>query len=692
MSAGIKKYVNIFVVLCAFGSTALLSRFISEDWMLSAAQTESENRFLSYVGDTRRVLARYRYLPFLIAENNKNKLLLQGDQAVISEVELHLGQLDKSAETNGWYILNPEGRLVAASRDHSSWIKNDGELIAQRLAQKQDEVVTLSYITEGNGHYYLAAYIYENNLRLGIAVVKVNLSVLTDSWLAGNEFVLFSNEQQKFFLSTKKQINTQQFELDHLWKERILLDSSRLYVREVEGQQYLVQKVLLDDLKWNIYYLSSISDINKSINIVSLLVLTLLVLLLFLLLFIYERRQKILSKKQFQQLLLESEHRLQLIFNKTNVGLMLLDTNGAIKYLNYTAKRYYYLSDQLVKSVSVKQLFVAQESSHPIQQLLNIFIKGGKVSEFSSIECMAKRSDGTQFPVLLSLIHLPFYEQQVYLMTVIDISKRKKAENALRSVNLQLEERVEHRTAALRDAQEELVQNSKMAALGRMSSAITHEMNQPLTGLRTILSSNKLLIERGEMQILNANMKLVDILIDRMSAMTTQLKTFAFNRPDKLHAVSVSDTLQQVLRIHQHRLAQCSVRIRMPADLKSILGESHRLNQVLGNLIVNALDAMQGNENQTLNISAIQDQDKIIIEVTDNGPGVTDEQLDHLFEPFYTSKKIGEGLGLGLVITANSVRDMQGTIIAFNNIKKMAKDDNMIGMTFRLTFLIGSSV
>ena len=304
---------------------------------------------------------------------------------------------------------------------------------------------------------------------------------------------------------------------------------------------------------------------------------------------------------------------------------------------------------------------------------------------------MAKRSDDTQFPVLLSLVNLPFNRQDFYLLTVIDISKRKKAENALRSVNQQLEVRVEQRTAALRNAQAELVQNSKMAALGRMSSAITHEMNQPLTGLRTILSSNELLIERGEMQILNANMKLVNTLVDRMSAMTTQLKTFAFNRPDKLEPVSVSDTLQQVLRIHQHRLDKCNVRVRMPAQLNSILGEPHRLNQVLGNLIVNALDAMQGNDDQSLIISAVQEQDKIIIEVTDNGPGVNEEQLEHIFEPFYTSKKIGEGLGLGLVITANSVRDMQGTITALNNSTGDEKVGGEQGMTFSLTFLVATN-
>ncbi|MCV6070733.1 hypothetical protein OFP26_34705, partial [Escherichia coli] len=87
--------------------------------------------------------------------------------------------------------------------------------------------------------------------------------------------------------------------------------------------------------------------------------------------------------------------------------------------------------------------------------------------------------------------------EQYFLATIIDISKRKKAEQSLQQVNQELAQRVEERTQALKEAQSQLIESSKMAALGRMSSAITHELNQPLTGLRTLLTTNELLAERG---------------------------------------------------------------------------------------------------------------------------------------------------------------------------------------------------
>ncbi|MCV5371710.1 hypothetical protein OFD18_26350, partial [Escherichia coli] len=124
--------------------------------------------------------------------------------------------------------------------------------------------------------------------------------------------------------------------------------------------------------------------------------------------------------------------------------------------------------------------------------------------------------------------------------TIIDISKRKKAEQSLQQVNQELAQRVEERTQALKEAQSQLIESSKMAALGRMSSAITHELNQPLTGLRTLLTTNELLAERGETEMMKANNVLVQKLIDRMASMTSQLKTFAYNKPESLQAISLT--------------------------------------------------------------------------------------------------------------------------------------------------------
>ncbi|MDF5305756.1 ATP-binding protein, partial [Vibrio parahaemolyticus] len=223
-----------------------------------------------------------------------------------------------------------------------------------------------------------------------------------------------------------------------------------------------------------------------------------------------------------------------------------------------------------------------------------------------------------------------------------------------------------------------------MAALGRMSSAITHELNQPLTGLRTLLTTNELLAERGETAMMKANNVLVQKLIDRMASMTSQLKTFAYNKPEKLQALSLTSALEETLRVYQSQLANVDVRVRIPSDLPQIQGEEQRLQQVLGNLISNALDAMQSRDKPLLSIVVTPTNSHVEVVVSDNGCGVALEQLDTIFEPFQTSKKIGEGLGLGLSITANNMRDMNGQVTAQRNPGS--------GMSFILRFQLANTI
>jgi len=168
-----------------------------------------------------------------------------------------------------------------------------------------------------------------------------------------------------------------------------------------------------------------------------------------------------------------------------------------------------------------------------------------------------------------------------------------------------------------------------------------------------------------------------------MASMTSQLKSFAFNRLEKPKPVSLTDALQEVLRIHQEALERVDIRVRIASDVSQVMGEEARLRQVLGNLISNAIDATKHQATAKIIVSAHQDGDKLTIQVTDNGCGVEEDKLSTIFEPFHTNKKIGEGLGLGLAITANNMRDMQGTIVARNNADQ--------GMTFTLTMQVPSN-
>ena len=462
----------------------------------------------------------------------------------------------------------------------------------------------------------------------------------------------------------------------------LLYDNTRIKTwqltdsENISADSYLAHTVKLDDLNWKISYLTPMKPMQQTINVVGWSTVTLLLFATLLMIIFFQRHQKQQSKQQIQSILEESQQRLTQMINKTHVGLMVIDDRGFLFDVNPMAKRQFCLPDRHSKAIPAWELFDAGNPNSTTLKLLKNLAIHKEHTELSAVDTMAKRSDGSLFPVLFSLTLFPWHGQPFFLATVIDISKRKTAEHALQQANQALEKRVEERTQALQQAQHELVQASKMAALGRMSSAITHELNQPLTGLRTLLTTNELLMERNEYEMMRANHTLIQTLIDRMANMTRQLKSFAYSKPELLNPVSLSEALEETLRIYQSRLSSIDVRVRAPEVMPTITGEEQRLRQVLGNLISNAIDALCDTKDPVLTIAISKVNTMIEIRIMDNGCGVQPSSIDAIFEPFHTSKKIGDGLGLGLSITANNMRDMNGTISAHNNAQH--------GMTFTL--------
>lgn len=644
------------------------SHAVSENWQLGQAQRHGEQRLLDYISDVRRTLSRFYHLPYLMTNEANTLKLFQGDDRPQTQLQQQLAQLDKAANTKGWYILTLSGSLVTASKNAENWKLSDGKAIIHKILQQREGISIVTKSVGSTPTYFVAAPVYLDVEIVGAVAVQVDLNVLADQWFASDELILFQNAQRHYFLSSSSVYSADCHpEVVAAAQKRSLFDGTRLTLWQVEQAPYLAQSVTLDDLNWTLTYLTPLKNLNATVNWISTSAMVGVLLLLLLMRLRYEQYQKRLSEAKIQQVLFEAEERQRNMINKTHVGLLLIDGQGRIEEINPMAKRYFSLSESMVRQLQAWSLFDTGNPNATVPLLLKNLTEHQELADITNVETVARRSDGSLFPVLFSLIAVSWKDRRHYLVTLIDISKRKKAEIALQNANRDLQQRVEERTAALKSAQQELIEASKMAALGRMSSAITHELNQPLTGLRTLLSSNELLLERGETQLLKANTKLVHSLIDRMAAMTSQLKSFAFNRPDALQAISLPDALQEILRIHQARLTPVDVRVRLSSDLPLVMGEEQRLRQVLGNLVSNALDAMSQTLKPKLSISAVSEEQQVIVRVSDNGCGIAPELLTTMFEPFQTSKKMGEGLGLGLAIVANSLRDMQGSIVATNN-------------------------
>lgn len=275
--------------------------------------------------------------------------------------------------------------------------------------------------------------------------------------------------------------------------------------------------------------------------------------------------------------------------------------------------------------------------------------------------------------------------QALLLLLVLYIRQRQRARADLQRAYAELESKVAQRTASLRQmtqnlseengvrrqaearlrqAQSELVQAGKMAVLGQMAAGMTHELNQPLTALRTMSDNARLLIERGRLDDAKDNLSTISQLVGRMGVLTGQLRQFARKADASLTAVPLTAAITSALFLVERRVEQERVQFRMEVRDQDVyaLCDSNRLQQVLVNLFANALDAMEDSLERQLTVSIEREAERALIAVSDTGPGIPEAVRAHLFEPFFTTKPQGKGLGLGLAISEQIVREFGGEL------------------------------
>lgn len=241
----------------------------------------------------------------------------------------------------------------------------------------------------------------------------------------------------------------------------------------------------------------------------------------------------------------------------------------------------------------------------------------------------------------------------------------------LRQLNRRLQREIAERKKAEKDlevAEQTVAQTSKLAALGEMSAAVSHELNQPLAAMKTYLAGARLLIARERPDEAVVAVQRIDGLIERMAAITKQLKSYARKGKDSLEPVDIKDAVLSSLSMMEPQLRQRQVIITrtLPDQPVMIYGDRMRLEQVIINLLRNALDATKMALEPSVEILLVNG-DVARLSVRDNGSGI--EDLDELFEPFYTTKQAGDGTGLGLAISSGIVNDFGGRLTARNSDK-----------------------
>lgn len=235
--------------------------------------------------------------------------------------------------------------------------------------------------------------------------------------------------------------------------------------------------------------------------------------------------------------------------------------------------------------------------------------------------------------------------------------------------NAALEARVEKRTGQLKRAQDDLVQAGKLSALGQMAAGISHELNQPLAAIQSFSENAQVFLERDQPEKAAGNLGRIADLTGRMARIIKNLRAFSKKEGEATGDVALGRVVDDALEIAAARLRAENVALHWQRPEGEIIaqGGAVRLQQVVLNLISNAVDAMAGASHKRIEISVRETATEAQITLRDTGPGL--EAPEKIFEPFYTTKTTGseDGMGLGLSISYGIVQSFGGAIKGENH-------------------------
>ncbi len=295
--------------------------------------------------------------------------------------------------------------------------------------------------------------------------------------------------------------------------------------------------------------------------------------------------------------------------------------------------------------------------------------RGWKIVTFTAYDSVREKVNGILALEIMGfaiVMALSFYVLSRRAWSRSVSLQRESAE--LRLLNARLQREVAERERVQKNlevAEQTLAQSSKLAALGEMSAAVSHELNQPLAAMKTYLAGARLLLQRKRPEEALSSFQRIDDLIERMGAITRQLKSYARKGGEAFEPVDLRACISSALSMMEPQLKARVVKITrtLPRQPVMVMADRIRLEQVIINLLRNALDAIKESPSPHVEL-LLAAGETATLTVRDNGHGIAD--LDNLFEPFYTTKKPGEGVGLGLAISSGIVGDLGGRLTARN--------------------------
>jgi len=710
----------VLVFLVVIGKTAE----ISQQRGYAELQQRSATNLNRYLISLQQKLERYRDLPSLLSTHSLLiEALQQPDNPMAAtDASVYLEYVNHTVGSADVYLMAEDGTTLASSNwaEARSFVGSNYAFrpyFKDAIRGRPGQYFALGTVSKKRG-YYFSYPVYASQKVIGVVVVKIDLNDIEADWSDPDQDLLVTDEDGVIFISTREEwkfrtlrplsqpdlqriIESLRYG-DHTLtaldivdrKQRpdeseliTLVEGDRISSPALDGvkaREYLVQTRRLEDSGLSVVALASTKPVATRMLYATVTSGFVYIALVLLVLFLVARhriqRERLRFKQKETQALEANEQRVRAIIDSTQAGLITLDSQGRIESFNIMAERLFGFTQAEIAGDYFSKLL--SQGDRPICWHYLTSDPEQRTRELT-IEARAVRNDLTTFPVDLIIGEMIYGPIKRFLVTIHDITQRKQFEDALEHARELLEQRVEERTldltranSQLRDeaekhksTQDQLIQTAKLAVLGQMSAGINHELNQPLTAIRTYADNARAFLALGKQDTVNANLQEISGLTERMAKIIHPLKEFSRKSSGAPEPVCLQNVRDGAMSILYGKLSKVHAVVDWPDHLETlyVMGDTVRLEQVFVNLISNALQAMEDQEQPRIEISLQATDEQIEITLRDYGPGIPRAELSRVFEPFYTTKKAGQGLGLGLSISYRIMDNLGGQLRARNH-------------------------
>ena len=715
--------LSMLLLVILFLIVMMQVAYLSRQQALEDLQHQAVANMGRYVLSVQQKLDRYKDLPQVMASHSRLReaLVHPGDSSRIDLANRYLEQVTAVVGASDSYLMGADGVTLAAS----NWNKDKSFVglnfsfrpyFQAAIEGNAGRYFALGTTSRRRGYYFSWPVRQQDNI-IGVVVVKIDLHEIEQDWNDPLQDIAVTDEDGIIVIATRpdwkfhalrhlsqsdlQRVVSSLRYLDHplaalevVKREQLdgeaelitLLEGERIRGHALDGlrtTEYLLVQRPVPGTGLNVSILSRLTSVNDAVVQAMVLAAFVYIALVLLILVLQARWRMRRDRRAFHlrelRALEERERQVSAIITNTHAGLITLDTYGRVESFNPTAEKLFGRRADAIRGQDFTTLIRTDE--HAACKRI-VYARSCREMPELTLESCGIRADGSRFPIELTIGCMALGGDRQFIVTVHDMTERKQYEEQLQRAREALETRVEERTSDLRrtnarlldemkqhrGTQNELIQTAKLAVLGQLAAGINHELNQPLTAIRNYADNAAAFLKLNRPERVEVNLQEIAGLTERMAKIIHPLKEFSRQSSDQTGPISLKAVRDGVMSIMYGRLDKTGVELYWPElDDIYVQGDALRLEQVLVNLLANAIQAMEQSPVKRIDIGLECADGRVRLRLHDSGPGIAADDVQRIFEPFFTTKQRGQGLGLGLSISHRIMENLGGCLTAENH-------------------------